>query len=214
MEAAQRDMFAVSVVALLCLVPVGLSAPLTCEDLIRPLDQLDPQYLEGRWALVAGSLSHPVSLEALKLRDSITMTFYNSSEPSRTSYTQINRFGEQCQYLPYNISVEGSSFTFDVGDRFNLSGSFLFTSCPDCVVMRWDVESKRRTSLDVYLVSRRREVDLKEMEEYSAQLKCLQLPPPVVMDPSKVLCPDQVSNKAAEEVEDKTEKQKARETFC
>ncbi|KAF7646401.1 hypothetical protein LDENG_00188340 [Lucifuga dentata] len=202
-------MESVRAIALLCLVSVSFSAPLTCKDLIQPVDHLDLHQLEGIWALVAGSLNHSAALENMKLRDSITVNIYNSSGNSRVSYTQINRFGDRCQYLYYNMSVQGSTFTFDAGKRFNLSGSFLYTSCPDCLVVRWDVESRRRVSLDLYLLSRRREVELKEMEEYRAQLKCLDLPSAVVMDPTKELCPEQAATEpAAAQTEENAEKQK------
>uniref|UniRef100_A0A4W6FTU3 Apolipoprotein M n=1 Tax=Lates calcarifer TaxID=8187 RepID=A0A4W6FTU3_LATCA len=184
-------MFAVCAFTLLCLMSVSHSAPMVCEKLVHPLDQLEPHHLEGKWALVAGSLNHPSSMDSLRLRDSITMYFSNSSEASTISYTQVNRFGDQCQDLHYNISVQRSSFTFDVGNRFELTGSFLYTSCPDCVVMQWVVKSKKRLSTDLYLLSRRREVEQQEMEEFRAQLRCYQLPTPVVMDPTKELCPEQ-----------------------
>ncbi|KAK9540048.1 hypothetical protein VZT92_002520 [Zoarces viviparus] len=57
--------------------------------------------------------------------------------------------------------------------------------------MRWIVKSSRRQSLELNLLSRRREVDQKELEEFKAQLKCYGLPTPVVMDPTKELCPEQ-----------------------
>lgn len=205
-------MFAVFAISLLCCMSVGHSAPLVCEELLQPLDKMDPHHFEGRWALVAGSLNHVQSMEALRLRDSITMYFSNSSETSNFSYIQINRFGDQCQYLPYNISVEGSTFSFDVGNRFDLTGYFLYTSCPDCVVMQWIVKSKKRVSVDLYLLSRRREVEQKEMEEFRAQLQCCQLPTPVVMDPTKELCPEQPEHQptaATAQTEEETEAQKA-----
>lgn len=166
-----------------------------CEKLVGPLEHLVPGHLEGTWAFVAGSLNHRPSMEALRLRDSITMYFSNTSETSTLSYTQINRFGDQCQSLPYNISVEGSTFTFNVRGRFNLTGSFTYTSCPDCVVMRWIVQSKRRVSNDLYLLSRRRQLEPQEMEEFRAQLWCLQLPSPVVMDPTMELCSEQMESR-------------------
>lgn len=203
-------MFAVFAIALLCSLSVSHSA-LVCEKLVHPLAQLDPSHLEGRWALVAGSLNHTTSMDALRLRDSITMYFSNSTEASTISYTQVNRFGDQCQHLPYNISVEGSTFSFDVGDRFELTGSFVYTSCPDCAVMRWIVKSRRRVSSDLYLLSRRRQVEQGEMEEFMAQLKCLQLPAPVVMDPTKELCAEQPENQptAAAQTEEETVDQRA-----
>ncbi|KAK9540049.1 hypothetical protein VZT92_002521 [Zoarces viviparus] len=92
-------MFAVFAIFVLCLMSVSGSAPPVCEKLVHPLSQLDPHYFEGGWALVAGSLNHQPSMEALRLRDSITMYFSNSSDASNLSYTQINRFGDQCQDL-------------------------------------------------------------------------------------------------------------------
>lgn len=206
-------MFALLASVLLCLLSVSQSAPMVCERLVHPLGQLDPHHFEGGWALVAGSLNHAPSMEALKLRDSITMFFSNSGEAPDFSYTQINRFGDQCQYLRYNITVEGSAFTFNVGNRFNLTGDFLYTSCPDCVVMRWIVQSSKRRSMDMYLLSRRREVEQKELEEFRHQLNCYGLPTPVVMDTTKESCPEQPESEptAATEaqVEEKTEEQKA-----
>lgn len=175
---------------LLCLVSVSLSFPV-CEKLVQPLDLVDLSIFEGGLAFVAGSLNHSPSMDALRQRDSITVYFSNSTEASNFTYTQVNRFGDQCQYLPYNISVKGSTLTFDVANRFNLTASFLYTSCPDCVVTRWIVESKKRRSLDLYLLSTRRHVMQKELEEFKAQLRCYNLPAPVVMDPTKELCPEQ-----------------------
>lgn len=201
-------MFAVFAIALLC--SMSVSSALVCEKLVHPLARLDPLHFEGSWALVAGSLNHPASMDSLRLRDSITMYFSNSSEAPNFSYTQINRFGDQCQQLLYNISVEGGTFTFDVGNRFNLTGSFVYTSCPDCVVMEWVVESRRRVSVDLYLLSRRRQVEQREMEEFMAQLKCFQLPTPVVMDPTKELCAEQPESqpRAAAQIEEETAEQK------
>lgn len=198
-------MFAIFATFLLCLMSVSRSAPLVCEKLVQPLNQLDPHYLEGRWALVAGSLNNLPAMEALRLRDSITMYISNSSETSNFSYTQINRFGDQCQYLHYKLLVKGSTFTFDVGNRFELNGTLLYTSCPDCVVMRWIVKSNKRQSEDLYLLSRRREVEEKELEEFKAQLNCYQLPTPVVKDHTKELCPQLPESRPAVQIEEKTE---------
>lgn len=47
-------------------------------------------------------------------------------------------------------------------------------------------------------------MDQKELEEFRAQLKCYGLPTPVVMDPTKELCPEQPTAAAAQ-IEEKTE---------
>ncbi|CAB1435611.1 unnamed protein product [Pleuronectes platessa] len=198
-------MFAVCAVAAMCLMSVGHSAPMVCEQLVQPLDQPDPHHFEGKWALVAGSLNNVPAMEALRLRDSVTMYFTNSSNASSLSYTQVNRFGDLCQHRRYNISVQESSFSFDA-QRFELTESFLHTSCPDCLVMRWNVKSTRRSSMYLYLLSRRREVEQREMEEFRHQLRCYRLPAPVVMDPTRELCPEQPESRptAAAQTEETT----------
>uniref|UniRef100_A0A3Q2PAU7 Uncharacterized protein n=1 Tax=Fundulus heteroclitus TaxID=8078 RepID=A0A3Q2PAU7_FUNHE len=172
-------------VALLCLLPLSRSAPLACEDLVRPSDGLTPRHLEGKWALVAGSLSHPPFLERFRQRDSASVNFASSSGDTGASYTRSMRLRGNCTYSSYNITLEGSSFTYDGTDKSNVSAAFVRTSCRDCILMRMD-----RHSVDLYLLSRRREVEPREMEEFRAQLKCYQLPAPVVTDPTKELCPE------------------------
>lgn len=178
-------MFALYAIAFFCLVSVSHSASLACEDLVRPLDQLD-HVLVGRWALAAGSLSNPAHEETFKTRDSASINFVN--ETSKMSLKRIFSFGDSCHYMNSNITLEGNSFSFD---EFNITVTFLYTSCPDCVVMRFDDESKNL--LRLYLFSRSREVKEEEVEEFRAQAKCLNMLPPIMMDPTEALCPEQIS---------------------
>ncbi|MEQ2186328.1 hypothetical protein GOODEAATRI_027482 [Goodea atripinnis] len=180
---------AVCAVALLCLLPVSHSAPLTCEELVRPLVRLDPRHLEGKRALVAGSLSQPQFLERFKQRDSASVNFANSTSDTSISYTRSIRLHDNCTYSSYNITLEGSSFTFDGTDKSNLSAAFIHTSCHDCMLMRMNVESGKRVHF--YLFSKRRQLEQEELEEFRAQVKCLNMPPPAVMDPTKELCRDE-----------------------
>uniref|UniRef100_A0A3B4Y135 Apolipoprotein M n=1 Tax=Seriola lalandi dorsalis TaxID=1841481 RepID=A0A3B4Y135_SERLL len=179
-------MFAVFA-TVLCLVSVSRSAPLACENLVRPLERLDPLHLEGRWTLVAGSLNDSADAATLKGRDSVTIDFNNST------YTQVNRVGDKCDYDLLNITFEGHIMSLQTRN-YNFSGTFFQTSCPDCAVLSLDVKSQSFKSVDLYLFSRRREVKPKEMEDFRAQVECLNMPAPVVMDPTKELCPEQVHN--------------------
>lgn len=181
-------MFAVYVIALLCWASLGHGAPLACEDLVRPQDGLGFQHLEGRQSLVAASLDDLTYLENFKRRDSATIYFANSSDTSKLSFIRSFRSNDSCQYLTSNITVEGSSFAFE---EYNITVTFLSTSCPDCALMRFDDSSKK--PLRMYLFSRRRELEEKEMEEFKAQAKCLNMHPPVLMDPTKELCPEQIT---------------------
>ncbi|KAM7394104.1 hypothetical protein PAMP_020924 [Pampus punctatissimus] len=166
---------------------VSHSAPLDCENLVRPLDQLDLQSLEGRWALVGDSVKNAENEKILKQKDSVTIYFHNST------YIQSDRHAENCQYDSHNVSIEGNHFNAQT-QNYNFSGTFFHTSCSDCVLFRLDVVSPVYMPLDLILVSRRRELEPKEMEEFRAQVECLKMPPPIVMDPTKELCPKQATS--------------------
>lgn len=184
-----RDMFAVCVVAVGCLLSMSHSVPLACVDSIRPLGELDPHHLEGRWALVAGSMTDPADLEYFKRRDSSSINFSNTSMTTNISYTPGVRSGGKCRIQSYSVSLEGSVLTFDVRHQVNLTLTFLYTPCHDCVLIRFDDKSEKL--LRLYFFSRRRELNQQEMEAFRAQVECLSLPPPAVMDRTKEICLEQ-----------------------
>uniref|UniRef100_A0A674MVB8 Uncharacterized protein n=1 Tax=Takifugu rubripes TaxID=31033 RepID=A0A674MVB8_TAKRU len=99
-----------------------------------------------------------------------------------------------CYYQSYNISLEGSSFTFDDGSS---NATFIHTSCPDCILISFNGESG--DLLYFYLFSRRRQLEEKEMEEFRRQVGCLKMPPPFVMNPANELCPEEGTSEAAVE---------------
>lgn len=121
---------------------------------------------------------------ALKEKDSFAIDVRNSS------YTMAISSKGQCHYYQRNLSLEGPVVTSKV-KNFNLPATLRHSSCPDCLVMTYDAQSPFNKSVDLYLLSRRREVLQEEMEEFMAQLECLKMSPPVVMDPTKELCPGQ-----------------------
>uniref|UniRef100_A0A3Q1HBA3 Uncharacterized protein n=1 Tax=Anabas testudineus TaxID=64144 RepID=A0A3Q1HBA3_ANATE len=190
-------------IVLLCLTSVSHSAPLACENLVRPLDQLDPHRLEGRWAMIAGSLSYPPFIERLRRRVSASVNFSNITAESVIVFSRSKHLENKCYYSSYNVSLEGNRFTFYNG---NITTTFIHTSCHDCILMSFDVESGKR--LHFYLFSRRRQLEEKEMEEFRAQVECLNMPPPVVLDPTKELCPEETADDPAVQPEEKTEEQR------
>lgn len=172
-------------VLLLSLVSVSCSVPLACEDLLQPLGQPHLRGLEGRRAMVAGFISHLPFMELLRSRDSATAEFSNNGNESSIFFRRSGRSDGNCYYASYNVTLEGSSFT---QDELNLTTTFVHTSCHDCILLKFDVESGKRQH--VYLFSKRRQLEETEIEEFRAQAKCLNMPPPVVMDPTKELCPE------------------------
>lgn len=187
--------FAVSTITVLSLLSVSHSSPPACEDLVRPLDDLDPLRLEGRWALIAGSLKNATAAESLKGKDSLTIDFHGSS------YTQAVHVGGQCKYFSHNITFDGDIFSIKVGN-YNFTGTVFHSSCQDCMVLSLDIESPTSKSMDFYLFSRGREVDQRGKEEFRAQLECLKMPLPIEMHPSKELCPEQTATRPAAETEE------------
>ncbi|XP_077936366.1 uncharacterized protein LOC144383228 [Gasterosteus aculeatus] len=179
---------ALCAITLLCLMPASQAAPLACEDSAWPPESMDPRHLVGTWALVAGSLSHLPLLERFKQRDSAYVNFSNSTGDAAISYSRSIRQDGTCLYRSFNVSLAGGRFTYEGTPPSNLTTNFVRTSCPDCMLMHMNVESGKRQHL--YLFSRRREVEQKEIEEFRAQVECLHMPPPVVMDPTKELCPE------------------------
>ncbi len=184
---------------LLYLVSLSQSAPLDCRDLIQPLDQLDPRHLEGKRALVAGSLSHPPFMERFRRRDSATASFSNNTSQTNLSFRRSMHLDNKCYYQSYNITLEGRSFTFDNG---RVNTTFIRTSCHDCILMSFDVESGKRQHF--YLFSRRRQLEQEELDEFTAQVLCLKMLPPVVKDPTKELCTEELASHAAAEIEEDT----------
>lgn len=175
-------MFALSAALLLCSLAMSQSAPLPCDDLIRPSDRVDVHHLLGKWVMIAGSLSNGTFEERFKQRDTATIVFAND-----TTGFSIHRhfgFGDICRTISSNVTLNGSSITFD---NFNSTITFLRSSCTDCLVAHFDVRSNNIQRM--FLFSRGREVKPEEVEEFTAQSDCLDLFPPVMMDPTKELCP-------------------------
>lgn len=196
--------FFVACAVIVCLVSVSNTAPLACEDLTRSLDQVVPRQLEGRWAAVAGSYSDLQNLEVFKQAESVSVNVSSTSE-NRIFYTRSVRLNNNCHHFHFNISVEGSSFTYDGIGNDSLSANFFQTSCQDCMLMQ--VKEQSGKVLRIALVSRRRQLEQKEMDEFTAQVKCLNLPPPVFKDPTKELCPAEIAGDPAAPREEKTEGQ-------
>ncbi|KAL6110167.1 orm1 [Pungitius sinensis] len=182
-------LLALCAIPLLCLMSASRAAPRPCDDSAWLADRLDPSHLVGRWAMVAGSLSHLPFLERFKQRDSAYVNFSNSTSETAVSYSGSIRQNGTCLYRYFNISLAGGRFAYEGTPPSNLTTSFVRASCPDCMLMHVDRESGKWQHL--YLFSRRRELEQKELEKFRAQVECLNMLPPVVMDPTKELCPEE-----------------------
>uniref|UniRef100_A0A7N8YF66 Apolipoprotein M n=1 Tax=Mastacembelus armatus TaxID=205130 RepID=A0A7N8YF66_9TELE len=178
-------MFAVCTIGLLFLISLSHSALNDCDGVVQPLTELDPRQFEGRWALVAGSIKIIEPERPLQASDShycsVTIEFYNRT------FVKASRLGDTCSYLTSNITLEGHNYNFTKGIA-NFNGTFFHTSCVDCGMLTFNVDAPFHKSSEVYLFSRRRKVDDKDIEWFGRQVECLNMPPHFVMDPTKSLC--------------------------
>ncbi|CAJ1053563.1 hypothetical protein KUCAC02_016095 [Xyrichtys novacula] len=179
-------LLATCVVALFCFIPASSLAPPNCGDLVRPLDHVDGHQLDGRWHLIAHSPVEPDNQSAYKLMDSLGMKFSNASDNHNTSNLLLERilgFLGTCDYESSNITLEGNILTSS-----NESATFFHTSCSDCLILHF---TNGRAHGNLHLYSKRREVEKEVMDEFKTQAECVKNQPPVMMDSSKKLCPDQ-----------------------
>ena len=148
-------------------------SPLTCKDLLQPLDELGPNDVKSEWAMLAGSLRVTESDEPSYIPDSISLHFYNSN------FTKGNLYGELCHYLSHDVLIKGAHCNFTAGQMSNFSGTIFNTSCPDCVwcwASRWSHQVLRQRNCACSAIGG--EVDEKVLKEWTAfvhVIHCLQL---------------------------------------
>lgn len=170
-------------ITVFCLVSGSLADSLTCDNLMLPLEHLDTGSLQGGWTLVADSLRIIRSRVPLSQSDSVSVYFFNST------FLKANRHGESCSYTHHNVTIEGPHYHVAFGPVVSFSGTIYPSSCPDCVMLTFIVDSPLYALEELCLFSRRRKVDEEALREFIALSKCLKFSSHVVMDPNKELCP-------------------------
>lgn len=181
MASVYRDALAVCAIAFACFTSVSRSSPLTCKDLIQPLDEVNPHDFEGSWVMVADSMKVIEAERPVEICDSVRIDFSN------TTFTKANLCGDRCQLFSRNVTLDGPHYSFSYGPM-NFTGTVFKTSCADCMLLTFKVDAPKEKTEELCLFSRRRAVDEKNLREFEAQVKCLEMPEHMVMDPTKALC--------------------------
>lgn len=181
-----RNMFAMCA-GVLCFLAVSQSARLPCEDLLRPLDQLDYKSLEGKWAEVAAGFPDPGLQSFARFIESFSMDFSTAGGASNMNCIQKIHIHGKCETNSYPTTLVGSTLTYDARDEVNPTDTLIHAPCPDCLVMRRDIYTLGTV---LSLFSRRRQLESTEMLEFRHQLECLNMLPPFLRDPAKELCAD------------------------
>ncbi|XP_076741114.1 uncharacterized protein LOC143419013 [Maylandia zebra] len=173
-------------VAVLGLLSLGHSAPVTsCENLIQPLE-IHGNQLVGKWTQIAASTGIPGSKMLMKmLVVSAWMNTTAATEANKFNNLYIQKMMGKCFALKTTMTLVNNSLELN-----NQSSAVLLnTGCPDCLVI-FANDTIGRTTSKLNLLSRRTKVSAAELEEFTKQAECLNLQPPAIMDSEKGFCPD------------------------
>ncbi|KAM7009727.1 uncharacterized protein LKV04_001662 [Tautogolabrus adspersus] len=176
-------------VVVLCLLSVGESAPVTgCESLIQPIDVQERDQLLGKWTVLAEATN--TSGEKLPtdfVVESAWTRFTAANESGAIDVFQAEKMSGNCYTLKTKMTLENN--TLSIGQPLNSSARLLSTGCPDCLVYATQYLMEESTYSGVQLMSRRNNVTDAELHEFKKQVECLNLPPPVILNQDKGLCP-------------------------
>ncbi|KAJ8004849.1 hypothetical protein DPEC_G00140570 [Dallia pectoralis] len=183
----------------LCVTVVLLSAgaiqtaPLTCEDLIRPLDlsELHLNQTLGKWINVAESSEH---LPYIKTNSAWIDVSISASNTSQNNTFDIALFA----FSEIKQACFRFNSTYTLHDNGKLTCEFpvpavlvLLSTCSDCLLANESFTINGTTYRSLELWTRTREVVV-DLDLFMKQAACLRLPPVAVIDAQKELCPDTI----------------------
>lgn len=182
--------FAACVFAVLCLTSAMTPCPDLCHGVGKPARRQDLPPLYGQWIAVSLSLKiNNRSSPATHRSDSFTLHYNNA-----TFLTTKHKDGV-CINQEYNAPLRGVFFNDtlksrdDPNDFTKFNGTIFHSSCTDCLMMSFDIASPTYNVQTVTLYSRTRKVNKEQLNEFFNLVECLNLPRPVLMEPTVKLCP-------------------------
>ncbi|XP_072239463.1 uncharacterized protein [Leuresthes tenuis] len=176
--------------AVFSLLSLGQTAPVTnCESLTQRLEVQGRDQLLGKWTYIAESTDLPGSKILTKMFAETSWWNITAADQINvlTSFQSVKMMG-LCFSLTSNMSLESN--TLQMEKPFQSIAALLNTGCPDCMVLYSNYTLGRNSYYGLQLLSRRPKVSAAELEEFSKQLECLNLPSATVLDPEKGFCPD------------------------
>ncbi|XP_061731187.1 uncharacterized protein LOC133535375 [Nerophis ophidion] len=179
-------------VVFLAFLSVGLSAPLpSCDALLRPIDIRNEQML-GRWLYIGGSSDLPGSRSLGLLLNNAWLDVSATSRSNVLTIVQTQRIYGECSSLKYNVTMENGTLLIE--HPFYLKEVYLKSDCPDCLVVYEEVNSTQDSFRSLLLFSRQRSVSAAHVDLLRRQAKCLEMPSPLLIDPTHDLCPDNLES--------------------
>ncbi|KAG7458862.1 hypothetical protein MATL_G00225060 [Megalops atlanticus] len=179
-------MCALYTVAVLSLLSAAAAAPVPCEELVKPLVLDNVDKILGKWILIAGTADDPNNVDVLRNIDSAWLQFSLASHNDTAIFTQGVRLGKECIYSSAKTTIKNNKFT--INDTI-VSTGVLLRADPDYLLMSYSNTFGQITFQFLYLLGKKADLSVSELELYKRQVKCLSLHPPVLMDKEKELCP-------------------------
>ncbi|XP_037620644.1 uncharacterized protein LOC119485262 [Sebastes umbrosus] len=188
-------------VVVLSLLSVGQSAPvIDCERLVQPLEFTGREQLLGKWTYIAEATNIPASqLMTKMLVDSARTNITAAADESDIINLQTLKMFGRCFTVTSKMTVGNSTLSMDkpvIG-----SGVLLTTSCPDCTVSYSNYTIGGRSYQSIQLMSRRDKLTAAELQEFTKQVECVNLPAPAILDPEKGFCPDESPSQETEVID-------------
>nr|XP_023830233.1 uncharacterized protein LOC111954604 [Salvelinus alpinus] len=180
-------MLVLCVISVLSLLSVGLAAPLSCEDLLRPLEINSMNHIWGKWISIAESTEVPGGRE-YAAKEWITgwLQISPGLQNNTVKELQTINIGGKCMSMTSEMTMENNTFTST--GPLTFSQTYLNT-CPDCLLVQLKLSLVSNYST-LYIFSKRKELTSAELEVFKKQVDCLNLPPAVFTNPQKDSCPD------------------------
>lgn len=167
------------VAVVLSFVSVGQPAPLTCDKLAKPVENLPD--LSGRWHYIA--VSTEVCMPALLINKifwpSIAVDITNKGVPNLYAATVKFKMHGFCMNETDDFFQENNKL-FEVNSENSPVGEpdlLLQTSCSDCIVLK-----SNDTLSTVSFLSRRKTITEEELKEFEMQAECVRFSKPQVLN--------------------------------
>ncbi|RVE76427.1 hypothetical protein OJAV_G00007700 [Oryzias javanicus] len=160
-----------------------------CDVLLKPITISNEEML-GRWLYVGGSSNIPGSRSLAHMMTSVWLNLTATAKSNVLNLVQTQRMVGQCSSIAYDVIFENSTMVIE--KPFYLKEVYLPTECSDCLVAAEDIVSGTDEFTSLLMFSRSRNVPPAALEMLRDQAECLQMVPPIILDPNSEMCPDNI----------------------
>ncbi|XP_004065763.1 uncharacterized protein LOC101159643 [Oryzias latipes] len=174
-----------------CLLPLGRSASESnrCDSLLKPIAVSNEEML-GKWIYIGGSSNIPGSRSLAHMMSSAWLNLTVTSQSNVLNLVQTQKMVGQCSSISYDVIFENSTMVIE--KPFYLKEIYLPTECPDCLVAAEEIVSGPDEFTSLLMFSRSRNVPPAALEMLREQAECLEMVPPIILDPNHEMCPDNI----------------------